>query len=180
MLFYHLRHAIRLLGREPGFAAAALLTLALGVGANAAVFAVVEAVLLRPLPYADADRLVIVKHRDTRTGLTKEFIAIGDFVDLTARQSAFERIAGYGGGRRRSSASTSRFASTASPPRPDCSTCCARNRCSAGRSRQRTRVRTPHRSCCSATTSGSRASDRIRTSSAAACASGRASGRSSA
>src|SRR6185295_4723735 len=40
----------------------------------------------------------IVKHRDTRTGLTKAFIAIGDFVDLSARQSAFERIAGYGGG----------------------------------------------------------------------------------
>src|SRR6185295_238770 len=98
MLLYHLRHACRLLGRDPGFAAAALLTLALGVGSNAAVFAVVEAVLLRPLPYPDADRLVIVKHRDTRTGLTKEFIAIGDFVDLTARQSAFERIAGYGGG----------------------------------------------------------------------------------
>jgi len=98
MLIYHLRHACRLLGREPGFAIAALLTLALGVGANAAVFAVVEAVLLRPLPYSEADRLMIVRHRDTRTGISKDFIAIGDFVDLVARQSAFERIAGYGGG----------------------------------------------------------------------------------
>ena len=59
---------------------------ALGVGANAAVFAVVEAVLLRPLPYAKADDLVIVRHRDTRTGISKDFIAIGDFVDLTARR----------------------------------------------------------------------------------------------
>jgi predicted permease len=98
MILYHLRHACRLLGREPGFAIAALLTLALGVGANAAVFAVVEAVLLRPLSYPDADRLVILRHRDTRTGISKDFIAIGDFVDLTHRQSAFETIAGYGGG----------------------------------------------------------------------------------
>jgi predicted permease len=98
MILYHLRHACRLLSREPGFAVATLLTLALGVGANAAVFAVVEAVLLRPLPYTDADRLVVLRHRDTRTGITKEFIAIGDFVDLMKRQTAFEAVAGYGGG----------------------------------------------------------------------------------
>ena len=72
MLLYYARHALRLLLREPGFTMAALLTLALGVGANVAVFAVVEAVLLRPLPYVDADRLAIVKHRDQRTGFTKQ------------------------------------------------------------------------------------------------------------
>ena len=98
MLVYHARHALRLLLREPGFTIAAVLTLALGVGANVAVFAVVEAVLLRPLPYVDADRLAIVKHRDQRTGLTKQDVAIGDFVDLAARQSVFESIAGYGSG----------------------------------------------------------------------------------
>jgi hypothetical protein len=54
MLFHHVRHAIRLLFREPAFSLTVILTLALGVGANIAVFAVVEAVLLRPLPYADA------------------------------------------------------------------------------------------------------------------------------
>jgi len=90
-----LRHAFRLLFRDPAFTVTAVLTLALGVGANVAVFAVVNAVLLRPLPYADADHLVILKHRDRGTGITKEFIAVGDFVDLHARQEAFESIAAY-------------------------------------------------------------------------------------
>jgi putative ABC transport system permease protein len=98
MSWYLIRHAVRLLVREPGFTAAAVLTLALGVGANVAVFAVVEAVLLRPLPYANADRLTILKHRDERTGITKEFIAIGDYIDLRSRQLVFESMGGYGGG----------------------------------------------------------------------------------
>ena len=98
MFLYLLRHAFRQLVREPAFTVAALLTLALGVGANVAVFAVVEAVLLRPLPYAKAGDLVILNHRDKRTGITKEFIAVGDYVDLVARQSAFESIAAYGRG----------------------------------------------------------------------------------
>jgi putative ABC transport system permease protein len=98
MFLYLLRHAFRQLVREPAFTVAALLTLALGVGANVAVFAVVEAVLLRPLPYAKASDLVILNHRDKRTGITKEFIAIGDYVDLVARQSAFESVAAYGRG----------------------------------------------------------------------------------
>ena len=99
MFLYLVRHAFRQLVREPAFTVAALLTLALGVGANVAVFAVVEAVLLRPLPYANADDLVILNHRDKRTGITKEYIAIGDYVDLVAKQSAFESIAAYGRGR---------------------------------------------------------------------------------
>ena len=99
MLIQDVRHALRLLVREPGFTTAAVLTLALGVGANVAVFAVVNAALLRPLPYPDADDVVLLQHRDTRTGITKEFIAMGDFVDLRARQRSFESIAAYGTGR---------------------------------------------------------------------------------
>ncbi len=71
-----IRHALRLFVREPGFTATVVLTLALGIGANTALFAIVEAVLLRPLPYAQADDLAIVRHRDVRTGITKEFIAL--------------------------------------------------------------------------------------------------------
>jgi putative ABC transport system permease protein len=96
MLTYHVRQAIRLLVRDRGFSTAAVLTLALGIGANVAVFAVLEAVMLRPLPYPDAHNLVILNHRDDRTGITKPFIAIGDFVDLAARQSAFESLDAFG------------------------------------------------------------------------------------
>ena len=99
MLLHDIRHGLRLLIREPGFTAAAVLTLALGVGANVAVFAVFNAALLRPLPYPEADRLLLLNHRDRRTGITKEFIAIGDFVDLRARQRSFESLAGFGTGR---------------------------------------------------------------------------------
>jgi putative ABC transport system permease protein len=99
MFFQDVRHAVRLLVREPGFTTAAVLTLALGVGANVAVFSVVNALLLRPLPYPDAERLMVLQHRDTRTGLTKDFIAIGDFIDMRARQQSFESLTAYNGGR---------------------------------------------------------------------------------
>ena len=98
MFLYLVRHAFRQLVREPAFTVAALLTLALGVGANVGVFAVVEAVLLRPLPYANADDLVILNHRDRRTAITKEYIAVGDYIDLVAQQTAFEGLAAYGRG----------------------------------------------------------------------------------
>ena len=52
---------------------------------------------MRPLPYTDGDRLVTINHRDRRTGITKEFVAMGDYVDLTKRQTSFEPLGGYGG-----------------------------------------------------------------------------------
>jgi putative ABC transport system permease protein len=94
---HNVRQALRLFRRETAFAAAAVLTLALGIAASTALFAIVEAVLLRSLPFEQADRLVVVRHRDLRTGLTKPDIAIGDFVDLRARQRSLESLAGLMG-----------------------------------------------------------------------------------
>lgn len=96
MVLHDVRRTLRLFVREPTFALACVLTLAIGIGANTALFAVVDAVLLQPLPFAAADDLVVLRHRDRTTGQSKAFIAIGDFVDLRESQHALESLAGYG------------------------------------------------------------------------------------
>jgi predicted permease len=95
----HIRLAARALRREPAFTLPALVTLALGIGANVAVFSVFEAVLLRPLPFADADRIVMLRHHDLRTDLTKPDVARTDVLDIVERQHSFDAIALYGLGR---------------------------------------------------------------------------------
>jgi putative ABC transport system permease protein len=92
-----LGRAFRIFRLEPGFSAAAVLTLALGIGANTALFAVVEAVLLRPLPVTNADEIVILRHHDTNTGLTKEFLGTGDLFEMKARVQTLQNVTEYGG-----------------------------------------------------------------------------------
>src|SRR5580700_1351785 len=87
--------AARMMRRNRSFAAVVVLTLTIGIGANIAVFSVADAALLQPFPYPQSDRLVVLHHRDQRTGITKQFIAIGDYVDLVQRQSACEELVGY-------------------------------------------------------------------------------------
>ena len=81
MWTHDVRQALRIFRREPAFAVAAVLTLALGIGANTALFAIVEAALLRPLPFDRAGELVVLRYRDLSTGLTKPDINLGDFID---------------------------------------------------------------------------------------------------
>ena len=90
-----LRYALRGLARNPGFTAVAVLTLALGIGANSAVFSVVYAVLLAPLPYAEPGRLVQLYERNPAQGIDRGDVSPGTFVDWRARSHSFEGIAIY-------------------------------------------------------------------------------------
>jgi putative ABC transport system permease protein len=81
-----LRHGARALARTPGFTLAAVVALALGIGANTAILSVVEAVLLRPLPYEDPDRLVVILHRGENP------VSPANFADWRRQGRAFERM----------------------------------------------------------------------------------------
>jgi putative ABC transport system permease protein len=95
-MFNDLRHAIRGLLRTPGFTTAAVLTLALGIGANTAIFAVVNAVLLEPLGYPQSDRLVSIVQRHERTG-APEFATLPDYTDWRTQSTQLEHIGGAWG-----------------------------------------------------------------------------------
>ena len=88
-----LAYALRALQKSPGFAAAAVLSLALGLGANTALFSAVDAVLLRPLPYRDADRLVLVW--SVTSAYPQMNVALPDFEAYRDRTHSFERMAAY-------------------------------------------------------------------------------------
>jgi putative ABC transport system permease protein len=87
------RYAFRILRRSPGFASVAILTLALGIGANTAVFSAIDTVLLRPLPFPDGDRLMRLSQRLERSNETN--IAPIRLEDWNRRNSTFEAITGY-------------------------------------------------------------------------------------
>ncbi|MGH9822526.1 MAG: ABC transporter permease, partial [Blastocatellia bacterium] len=86
-------HSLRIIARSPGFAAVAILALAMGIGANSALFSVVNAVLLRPLPYGNPDRLVVITEKNPQTPSMS--VAYPDFLDYTNKSRSFERLAAY-------------------------------------------------------------------------------------
>src|SRR5262249_51880726 len=92
-LFQDLRYASRMPRKNPGFTFVAALTLALGIGANSAIFSVVNAVLLRSLPYREPDRLVLVSHYRENAGRDSALGA--DFLEWRDQAKAFEQIAAY-------------------------------------------------------------------------------------
>jgi len=91
-LLQDLKYGVRMLARNPGFTAAAVLTLALGIGANTAVFSVVNTVLLKPLPYAEPDRLVTVESMWTRDTPGPNLLSYPDFFDFRARNHVFAHL----------------------------------------------------------------------------------------
>src|ERR1700681_579423 len=96
-LIRDLRFAARTLGKRPGFTLIAVVTLALGIGASTAIFSVVDGVLLRSLPYPEAERLVELQEVTTKG--SRITFAEPNFLDLQARSHTLEGVAEYSGGR---------------------------------------------------------------------------------
>src|SRR5215467_1176242 len=91
------RFAFRMLRKSPGFTAVVVLTLALGIGANTAIFSIVNAVLLRPLPYANPGQLVIVSEAKLEAGISRAGMSYRTFAELRDTNRVFSAIAGLGG-----------------------------------------------------------------------------------
>jgi hypothetical protein len=92
-LFGDLRYAIRQLRRSPTFTIAAISCLALGIGANTAIFTVINAVLVRPLPYPDPDRLVMLFEAAAGDAADRNTVSPADFLDWRAQNRVFELTA---------------------------------------------------------------------------------------
>ncbi len=93
MLLSDVRYAFRTLRRSPGFTVAAVLTLALGIGANTAIFSAVNAVLLRPLPFPEAERIYAIWNQNTRQGIERDVTSYPNFRDWRARADVWDGMA---------------------------------------------------------------------------------------
>jgi len=95
MLLQDIRYALRLMALRPGFTVVVVLTLALGIGANTAVFTVINAVLLRPLPFGEPARLMAVWENDRVNAKPRYSVAPANFVDWRDQTRAFEQVAAF-------------------------------------------------------------------------------------
>ncbi|MGC1597685.1 MAG: ABC transporter permease [Candidatus Acidiferrales bacterium] len=95
-LLHDLRYGLRMLWKSPGFTAIALLTLALGIGANTAIFSYVNAWLIHPIPYPQPARLMVLLSHDTKKGWTSEGVtSAADFLDYQQQNTSFEQLASW-------------------------------------------------------------------------------------
>src|SRR5512141_1442552 len=92
-LIADVRYGLRVLAQSPGFAIIAVLALALGIGANTAVFSAIDAVLLRPLPYKDPSRLAFIWEDATFVGFPRNTPAPANYVDWKKQNHTFEIMA---------------------------------------------------------------------------------------
>jgi putative ABC transport system permease protein len=92
-----LRYAVRSLRKRPGFTMVVISTLALGIGADTAIFSVVHAVLLSPLPYHEPDRLVVLWQKNDKLGLTQRPVSYPNVIDWQAQNQVFEHLAAIRG-----------------------------------------------------------------------------------
>lgn len=94
-LWQDIRFGLRLMAKKPGFTLVAVVALALGIGANTAIFSVVNAVLLSPLPYQHSERLVWMWGTNPVAGIKKETASLPDFNDWRTQSQSFEEMAGF-------------------------------------------------------------------------------------
>ena len=94
-LWQDLRHGLRIWRSRPSLYSIALIALALGIGANTTIFSVIESVLIKPLPYREAGRLVNVFEKQAKTGVQRYFVSPSDFYDWKDRSRLLEAFAGY-------------------------------------------------------------------------------------
>jgi putative ABC transport system permease protein len=90
-----LAYALRTLAKSPGYALVTVLTLALGIGANTAIFSVVNGVLLKPLPYPAPERVMIITSQFPNLGFDKFWISVPEYLEFAERNQSFERVGGY-------------------------------------------------------------------------------------
>src|SRR5580704_5660088 len=93
ILLQDVRRALRSLAAAPAFTVAAVLSLAIGIGANTAIFSIVDGLLLRPLPYEDARRLVILWHRSPGLNITEDWFSTAQYFDIKNGHPGFEQVA---------------------------------------------------------------------------------------
>src|SRR5271165_7130472 len=96
-ILWDLRYSCRALLRNPGFAAVSVLALALGIGANTAIFTVVNSVLLQPLPFHRADQLVRIRERNLKAGFPQFSLSPGNYLDFRDHNHSFSGITAFQG-----------------------------------------------------------------------------------